>query len=83
VVVLHAPVAKLLTRQAGAGQQDFFATHQGVGHVAEQGAQVDPFALVFVVTARANALGFHMRFVEHGDMGFGVIDPDNGVKSRH
>jgi hypothetical protein len=39
--------------------------------------------LVFVVTARANALGFHMRFVEHGDMGFGVIDPDNGVKSRH
>jgi hypothetical protein len=41
------------------------------------------FALVLMVAARLNALGLHMVMVKQHDVGFLVIDPNNGVKSSH
>ena len=41
------------------------------------------FALVFVVAARMDALGFIVLTVKHDHMGILVIHPDNGVKSTH
>jgi hypothetical protein len=40
-------------------------------------------ALVFVAPARLDALGFHVFSVKHHHMGFGLVDPDYGVKSAH
>jgi hypothetical protein len=41
------------------------------------------FALVFMVASRLDALGLHMVMVKLHDVGFLVIDPHDGVKSRH
>jgi hypothetical protein len=54
-----------------------------LGHIGIKGRRVIGLALVFVVAARMDALGFNVLTVKHDHMGFLVIHPDNGVKSTH
>jgi hypothetical protein len=56
---------------------------EGFGHLGVKGSSVTGFALVFVVAARMDALGFNVLTVKHDHMGILVIHPDNGVKSTH
>ena len=52
-------------------------------HLAKQTDRFMGFALVLMVAARLDALGLHMVMVKLHDVGFLVIDPNDGVKSRH
>ena len=80
---MAAPLAELGARQAGAGQQHFMRTCKRAGNLGKEGAVVIGLALVLVVAARLDPLGLHMLAVKHHHMGFGMIHPDNGVKTAH
>ena len=54
-----------------------------MGHLGVKGSHVTGLALVFVVAARLDALGFNVLTVKHDHMGFLVVYPDDGVKSTH
>jgi hypothetical protein len=59
------------------------AAIQGVADVSEKCCEVFGLAAVLVVGARLDALGLHVFAVEHDHVGFGMIHPDDGVKSAH
>ena len=54
-----------------------------MGYLDVKGSSVTGFALVFVVAARMDALGFYVLTVKHEHMGFLVVHPDDGVTVRH
>ena len=69
--------------EARACQQHFMRVRQGLGDVGKEQAEVFCLALVLVVAAGFDALCLGVFAVEHHHMGFGVVHPDNGVKSAH
>jgi hypothetical protein len=78
-----APIAELVSRQARPCDENFMNTCQCSCYLAKSTGCVVGFALVLMVAARLNALGLHMVMVKQHDVGFLVIDPNNGVKSSH
>ena len=67
-------------RQAGTGQQHFVGAGERGGDVSKEDGVVGGLALVLVMAARLDALGLHMFAVEHHDMGFAMVHPDDGVE---
>jgi hypothetical protein len=59
------------------------ATAQGLSNVGKESRVVVGLAAVLVVAARLDPLGLDMLAVKHDHMGFGMIHPDDGVKSAH
>ena len=82
-MVFGGPVAELIANQARAGQQHLAGVGQGLRHFGKKRREVLGLALVLVVAAGLDALGLGVFAVEHHHMGFGLVHPDNGVKSAH
>ena len=79
--VAAAPFAELVTGKASTAQQHFTGTCQSLGKIGEKSAVVIAFTLLLVLAVRLDALCVGLVAVKYHHVGFGMVHPDNRVKS--
>ena len=81
--MLPTPIAQLIPNQPWASQQHLVHILQSLGYVSEHLRCIVRFPLVVMVTARLDALRLNVFAVKHQNVGFLLVNPNNGVKSGH